>query len=90
LEIISPGQLPNGVTIPEMKEGVVRTTCDVSLKEVLRDFGYFEHFGMGVRTRIIESMRNHNGTEAELIEESDRFVVRLRNVMNPSSSGSVS
>ena len=36
-----------------------------------------EHFGMGVRNRIIESMRNHNGTEPDLEEGDDRFVVRL-------------
>ena len=32
---------------------------------------------MGVRTRIVESMRDHNGTEPDLVEEDDRFIVRL-------------
>lgn len=77
LEVISPGKLPNGVTIAKMREGVVRVARNELLKEILRDYGYIEHFGMGVRTRIIESMKNHNGTNPDLEEHDDRFVVRL-------------
>ncbi len=77
MEVISPGRLPNGVTVEKMKEGVVRVARNELLKEILRDYGYVEHFGMGVRHRIIESMRNHNGTEPDLMEEEHRFVVRL-------------
>ena len=77
LEVISPGRLPNGVTVEKMKEGVVRVARNELLKEILRDYGYVEHYGMGVRHRIIESMRNHNGTEPDLIEEDHRFIVRL-------------
>lgn len=77
LEIISPGRLPNGVTVEKMKEGVVRVARNELLKEILRDYGYVEHFGMGVRQRIIKSMHQHNGTEPDLIEEEDRFIVRL-------------
>ena len=32
---------------------------------------------MGVRNRIIQSMRAHNGTDPDLIEDDDRFIVRL-------------
>ena len=77
LEVISPGRLPNGVTVEKMKEGVVRVARNGLLKESLRDYGYIEHYGMGVRKRIIESMRRHNDTEPDLIEEDDRFIVRL-------------
>jgi ATP-dependent DNA helicase RecG len=77
LEVVSPGRLPNGVTVEKMKEGVVRVARNELLKEILRDYGYVEHFGMGVRNRIIESMRAHNGTEPDLVEEEDRFIVRL-------------
>ncbi|MDE3257666.1 MAG: putative DNA binding domain-containing protein [Gemmatimonadota bacterium] len=77
LEVISPGRLPNGVTVDKMKEGVVRVARNELLKEILRDYRYIEHQGMGVRNRIIESMRRHNGTEPDLEEEDDRFVVRL-------------
>ena len=77
LEVISPGRLPNGVTVDKMKEGVVRVARNDLLKEILRDYKYMEHFGMGVRYRIIQSMRDHNGTEPDLIEEDDRFKVCL-------------
>ena len=77
LEVISPGRLPNGVTVEKMKEGVVRVGRNDLLKEILRDYGYIEHYGMGVRNRIIESTRTHNGTEPDLLEQKDRFVVRL-------------
>ncbi|MGH8608320.1 MAG: ATP-binding protein [Gammaproteobacteria bacterium] len=76
LEIISPGRLPNGVTVEKMKEGF-RAARNELLKEILRDYGYVEHLGMGVRNRIIQSMRAHNGTEPDLIEEEHRFIVRL-------------
>ena len=77
LEVISPGRLPNGVTVEKMKEGVVRVARNELLKEILRDYRYVEHHGMGVRNRIIDSMRKHNGTEPDLEEGDDRFLVRL-------------
>ena len=76
LDVISPGRLPNGVTVAKMREGL-RVARNQLLKEILRDYGYVEHLGMGVRNRIIESMRAHNGTEPDLIEEEHRFIVRL-------------
>ena len=76
LEVISPGRLPNGVNVRKMKEGL-RAARNEQLKEILRDYGYVEHLGMGVRNRIIASMRAHNGTEPDLIEDESRFIVRL-------------
>ena len=76
-EVISPGRLPNGVTVEKMKEGVVRVARNELLKEILRDYRYIEHYGMGVRNRIINSMRRHNGTDPDLVEGDDRFTVRL-------------
>ena len=77
LEVISPGRLPNGVTVDKMRAGVVRVARNELLKEILRDYRYIEHRGMGVRNRIIETMRRHNGREPDLEEHDDRFVVRL-------------
>ncbi|MGH7725327.1 MAG: ATP-binding protein [Candidatus Eiseniibacteriota bacterium] len=76
VEIISPGRLPNGVTVEKMRDGL-RAARNELLKEILRDYGYVEHLGMGVRNRIIQSMHTHNGTEPDLVEEETRFVVRL-------------
>ena len=77
LEVVSPGRLPNSVTVAKMREGVLRVSRNELVKDVLRDCGYVEHLGMGVRKRIIAAMREQNGTEPDLIEEEHRFVVRL-------------
>lgn len=77
LEVISPGRLPNGATVEKIKEGI-RVTRNEMLKNILRDYHYIEHQGMGIRNKIIASMREHNGTEPGLIEEEDRFIVLLR------------
>jgi len=84
LEVISPGRLPNSVTVEKMKQGY-RAARNELLKEILRDYGYVEHRGMGVRNRIIAGMREHNGTEPDLIEEESRFIVRLWKEKQPSS-----
>ena len=76
IEIISPGRLPNTVTVDKMRAGY-RATRNELIKEVLRDYRYIEATGLGVPRRIIEGMRAHNGTESDLIEEDDRFLVRL-------------
>ena len=39
--------------------------------------GYLEHMGMGVPRKIIKKMLEHNGTIPELIEDGERFIVRL-------------
>jgi len=82
LEVISPGRLPNTVTVDKMKQGF-RAARNELLKEVLRDYGYVEHRGMGVRNKIIAGMREHNGTEPDLVEEEDRFTVRLWKEQRP-------
>lgn len=76
LEIISPGNLPNTVTVEKIKFGY-RATRNELIKEVLRDYRYIEATGLGVPRKIIRGMREHNGTEPDLIEEEDRFTVRL-------------
>lgn len=76
LEVISPGRLPNTVTVEKMMQGY-RAARNPLMKDILRDYGYIEHRGMGVRNKIIKGMREHNGTEPDLIEDDDRFIVRL-------------
>ena len=76
LEIQSPGRLPNTVTVEGMKAGA-RYARNQTLVNVMRDYGYVDARGMGVRNRIVPGMRAHNGTEPDLIEEEHRFTVRL-------------
>ena len=76
VEVISPGRLPNTVTVDKMRAGY-RASRNELIKEVLRDYRYIEATGLGVPRKIVEGMRAHNGTETDLIEEDDRFIVRL-------------
>lgn len=76
LEIQSPGRLPNTVTLDGMKAGM-RYARNQTLVKVMRDYGYVEALGMGVRKKIIPGMRAHNGTEPDFILEESRFTVRL-------------
>jgi ATP-dependent DNA helicase RecG len=76
LEIISPGRLTNTVTVEKMRSGY-RATRNELIKEILRDYRYIESRGLGVPRKIIQGMKDHNGTEPDLIEEDSRFTVRL-------------
>lgn len=76
LEIISPGKLPNGITPERMITGC-RAARNQLLKDVMRDYGYLEHMGMGVPRKIVKGMLDHNGTMPQLIEDGERFIVRL-------------
>ena len=77
VEIISPGRLPNGISVRSMSLGC-RASRNEVIKETLRDYRFVEARGLGVPKKIIAGMRQFNGTEPELIEEEQRFVVRLR------------
>ena len=76
LEIQSPGRLPNTVTIDGMKSGM-RYARNQTLVNIMRDYGYVDARGMGVRNKIIPGMQAHNNTEPDFIEEENRFTVRL-------------
>lgn len=54
LEIISPGPLPNSMTIEKVLAGQ-RSPRNTILVEVMRDYGYVDARGMGVRTKVVPS-----------------------------------
>ncbi len=76
LEVQSPGRLPNTVSVDSMKAGL-RYARNQTLVNIMRDYRYVDFRGMGVREKIIPGMRKHNGTEPDLVEEHERFTVRL-------------
>ncbi len=76
LEIRSPRRLPHTVTIEGMKLSM-RYACNPTRGNVMRDYSYVDARGMGIRNKVIPSLRTHNGTEPEWIEEENRFTVRL-------------
>ena len=59
LEVISPGKLQNSMTISKMVAGQ-RSPRNTLIMEILRDYGYVDSRGMGVRTKVIPLMRTLN------------------------------
>lgn len=76
MEIGSPGRLPNGITPVRMLTGC-RAARNQLIKDVMRDYRYLEHSGTGVPRKIVRYMREKNNAEPQLIEDGERFVVRL-------------
>ncbi|MGK5095519.1 RNA-binding domain-containing protein [Deltaproteobacteria bacterium TL4] len=84
LEIISPGALPNSMTLEKMKAGR-RTPRNPILMDVLRDYGYVEARGMGVRTKVIPLTRQFTGSEP-LFEATEDYLKTVIAVGTPSPS----
>ena len=76
LEIISPGTLPNGMTVEKMKAGQ-RFPRNPIISNILRDYGFMDNRGMGIRRQIIPLMKAHNGTEPEFDVTEDYVKVIL-------------
>ncbi len=72
LEVISPGALQNSMTIEKMIAGQ-RSPRNAIIMEVLRDYGYVDSRGMGIRTKVIPLMKRMNHTEP-LFEATEDYV----------------
>jgi ATP-dependent DNA helicase RecG len=70
LEVISPGALPNSMTIEKMKAGQ-RSPRNPLIMEVLRDYGYVDYRGMGVRTKVVPLTLAHTGKEPSFVATDD-------------------
>ena len=77
LEVLSPGALQNTMTVKKMIAGQ-RSPRNPLIVEVLRDFGYVEARGMGIRKKIIPLLLGVNGVEPEFRANEDhlRLVIR--------------
>ena len=78
LELVSPGALQNSMTVEKMLAGQ-RSARNPSVVEVLRDYGYVDARGMGVRNKIVPLQRKHNGTEPMFIATEDHLRLVLHN-----------
>ena len=76
LEIVSPGALQNSMTIEKMLAGQ-RSPRNPIIVEVLRDYGYVDTRGMGVRNKIIPLMREANGIEPRFEATEDYVKIVL-------------
>ena len=76
LEVISPGCLQNSMTVEKMVAGQ-RYTRNTIIMEIMRDYGYVDFRGMGLRTKVIPLMRSHNGCEPIFEATEDYLKVTL-------------
>ena len=72
LEVISPGALQNSMTIEKMLAGQ-RSPRNPIIVEIMRDYGYVDARGMGVRTKIIPLMRRENNVDP-IFEATEDYV----------------
>ena len=72
LEITSPGALQNSMTIAKMLAGQ-RSPRNPLLVDIMRDYGYVDARGMGVRRKIVPLVRAAAGADARF-EATEDFV----------------
>ena len=77
LEVLSPGALQNSMTVEKMIAGQ-RSPRNPLIVEALRNYGYVDARGMGVRNKIIPLLLEHNGTEPEFTATEDHLRLVLR------------
>ncbi len=76
-EVTSPGALPNSMTVEKMKAGQ-RSPRNTIIMEVLRDYGYVDYRGMGVRTKIVPLTKALTGKDPEFFASDDYLKTILR------------
>ncbi len=76
LEVLSPGALQNSMSIEKMLAGQ-RSPRNPIIFDVLRDYGYVDARGMGVRNKIVPLVREASGKEPafEATEDHVRLVL---------------
>lgn len=81
LEVISPGALQNSMTIEKMLAGQ-RSARNPIIVEIMRDYGYVDARGMGVRRKIVPLTREYAGKEAVfgLTDDYLRVVIPARRI----------
>ena len=79
LEVMSPGTLQNSMTIEKMLAGQ-RSPRNPIIVEIMRDYGYVDMRGMGVRRKIVPLTREYTGQDAQfdLTEDHLRVVIPAR------------
>lgn len=81
LEVLSPGALQSSMTVEKMIAGQ-RSARNPLIVEVLRDYGYVDARGMGVRNKIIPLLKELNGVEPEFQATEDYLKVVMHRGQN--------
>lgn len=79
LEITSPGAFQNSMTIEKMIAGQ-RSARNPIIVEVLRDYGYVDARGMGIRTKVIPLIRKFVKKDPIFEAAEDYIKVTLPNI----------
>ena len=77
VEVLSPGALQNSMTVQKMVAGR-RSPRNLLISDVMRDFGYADARGMGVRNKIIPLLRERNGVAPEFEANDDHLRLTMR------------
>jgi ATP-dependent DNA helicase RecG len=72
LEINSPGALQNSMSVEKMLAGR-RSVRNPIILETLRDYGYVDMRGMGIRRKIVPLIRDLTGKDP-VFEATDDYV----------------
>ena len=85
LEVVSPGALPNGMTIERIKYGDQSLRNSICVR-IFRDYGYLEDRGMErIRRKVIPLTLAHSGREPEFEATENHFKVTLWKRSSPDS-----
>lgn len=76
LEVISPGALQNSMTIEKMLAGQ-RSPRNPIIVEIMRDYGYVDARGMGVRRKIVPLTKDYVGKDATFVLTDDFLNVSI-------------
>ena len=77
MEILSPGALQNSMTVQKMLAGR-RSPRNLLISEVMRDYGYTDARGMGIRSKIVPLLRDRNGVAPEFDANEDHVRLTMR------------
>ena len=77
MEILSPGGLPNSMSVQKMLAGR-RSPRNLLISDVMRDYGYADARGMGIRKKIVPLLQARNGVAPEFDADEDHLKLTMR------------
>ena len=72
IEVVSPGAMHNSMSVEKMKAGQ-RLPRNILIVDTLKDYGYVDARGMGIRTKVVPLMTQMNGIEPDF-ESTDDYL----------------
>ena len=82
LEVISPGGLHNSMTVEKMIAGL-RYSRNTVLMETMRDYGYVDYRGMGIRNKVLPLLKAHKHPEPAFEANEDHLKTTLYRKRTP-------